>query len=51
MIMEYIMREDDVALIKGVVMIMDVKEISMTHLTYMTPAYTKKMTTIGTVLA
>jgi CRAL/TRIO domain len=49
MMFEYIMREDGVALIKGVVMIMDVNKVSMSHLAYMTPAYSKKMTTIGTV--
>jgi len=49
MMFEYIMREDDVALMKGVVMIMDVNKVGMSHLAYMTPAYSKKMTTIGTV--
>lgn len=49
MMLEYIMREDDVSLIKGIVMIMDMAPMTVAHMTHMTPTYTKKILVVTTV--
>lgn len=49
MMLEYIMREDDVSVIKGVVMILDMSTITVAHMTHMTPTYTKKILVVTTV--
>lgn len=48
--LDYIMREDDVSLIKGLVMVMDMGPTTVAHMTHMTPTYTKKIIVVTTVL-
>jgi hypothetical protein len=43
------MREDDVSVIKGLVMILDMSTITVAHMTHMTPTYTKKILVVTTV--
>jgi hypothetical protein len=48
MMVDYIMREDDVALIKGFVLVVDMAALGMVHIMHMTPTSTKKMAVAAT---
>lgn len=48
MMIDYIMREDDIALIKGFVMVVDMVALSMVHIMHMNPTSTKKMAVAAT---